>query len=361
MALLRSILLLSTWSFAATQAGAIPSRGEHVSAVFPRASGCNPVLILDGASEDRVNTPNKAFTIKSSCNKLDTKNHAVFLQNNQGIEPLAQLGSPVSGTTITPDGITITGGLGAGSKTITVAALDEHGQPMFNKFLLRFGAGSGSVKAAQSSTSSSSSTITSLTKKAACANCASCSTCPSNPICQPTCRNPPAKSCDWYQTCAEGTMKCGSDGYPLHYGLRMCRRFEADLGAFTQQGQTWVWAVMNCLQKALIEPVGKCGATCASVNKAAFDSHPVCYLKGGVCDLPVRDMVQLVITINTDIFAGPALDQIMKTVLGCAKHYISDLGRLIEEKKKEPFHPGKIAMIFFLEGLKKWFETHGPN
>lgn len=542
--------------------------------------GCTPTFVLDGVTEDGFNNPNTPFIIKPSCNKLDTKSHAVFLHGTPDVGPFPELGTLLRDTTIAPDGITVSG-FASGYKTITVAATDDHGNPIVNNFVLLFGSinmpvlvvdenskpvagvnvsadataypgitqygvtdANGIViftnlpptsiglfaKAADNKigfngVAATSGTFTlrllpfypasgttsfdvsngttgwvggsnkevpvtkrdtalavdtngqpSLQKAHAepkvypftktvyikyrfitsevpggyfgtqfndyyivsirsnmgdlatdsqsmnglglgafdssggtgwltlqmgvhpktewvqfdvgvsnvadslydssvvvaklgdltCDTCGSCETCPGNPICQPTCQSPPPKSCDFYTRCAEEALECGAGGYPIRYGAKNCHRFQANLKDFSAQGQNWIWGTMTCLQKALIGPVGQCGATCKSVEDAAFKSHPQCYVDNGVCNLPLNDMVQLIITVNTDLFAGPALDQVLATAKGCASHYIAEIEARIDELKKLAEQAVVDAVVYYakivvLEGLKKYFQKYVPS
>jgi hypothetical protein len=195
-----------------------------------------------------------------------------------------------------------------------------------------------------------------------CEECGSCETCPGNPICQPTCQEPPLKSCDFYSKCAEAALKCGPSGYPINYGTKNCYRFQSNLGDFSPQGQGWIWAVMNCLQKSLVGPVGECDATCDGIKAVAFDSHPKCYVDSGLCSLPPEDFLQIILTVNTDLFAGPAVKQAVSTVGGCANQYLgaieAEINDLLEKAVEEVVNAAVyLAKVVVLRALKRWFES----
>ncbi|KAM4064389.1 carboxypeptidase regulatory-like domain-containing protein [Hirsutella rhossiliensis] len=162
-------------------------------------------------------------------------------------------------------------------------------------------------------------------------NHAGCVTSPGRAICQPTCQSPPPRSCNFYTRCAEKTLQCGQDGYPLRYGAKNCRRFVARLDSFSPQGQAWIWRTMLCLERALVEPISGRGATCESVKSEAFQSHPRCYVDSGFCDLPLSDIVQVVVTVKSDLFEGPALEQALTAAGGCARHYALKIKEKIDE------------------------------
>lgn len=311
------------------------------------ATACVPSLVLEGVSEERSNAPNSPFTLRASCADLGNE-HAVFLRGNSAAEPQSVRGILLN-TTVSSDGIAVPG-LRPGQQTITVVAADARGNPIMQNFMLRFGSDrSARFEIFQAKSADPS--------PAAC-SCGSCQDCPGRPICEPNCQIPP-QSCDFYTSCAEETLHCGSDGYPVRYGAKNCGRFVHNLGAFSPSGQAWVWRVMTCLQRALVEPVGRCGATCQVIEDAAFASHPVCYVDSGVCDLPLQDLVEIVVTVNTDLFAGPALEQVFKTAGGCAAHYDRELGARIaeleEEARDQPIRkPVIYAEIVLLRGVKRF-------
>lgn len=158
-----------------------------------------------------------------------------------------------------------------------------------------------------------------------------CDASPGSAICQLSCQNPRLKSCDFYTRCAEETLRCGRNGYPLRYGAKNCRRFVARLDSFSPQGQAWIWKTMLCLQKYLVKPVAASDATCDSVNHEAFQSHPRCYVDSGFCDLPLNDLVQVVVTVKSDLFQGPAIEQALTTAKGCARRYASKIKERVVE------------------------------
>ena len=46
-------------------------------------------------------------------------------------------------------------------------------------------------------------------------------------------------SCDFYKTCVEAAFDCGSDGYPIKYGLKYCNAFADKLHLFDDKGKEW--------------------------------------------------------------------------------------------------------------------------
>ncbi|KAK5996059.1 hypothetical protein PT974_04486 [Cladobotryum mycophilum] len=199
-----------------------------------------------------------------------------------------------------------------------------------------------------------------------CDQCGDCTKCPGHPVCQPTCQDPPLRSCNFYQRCAEDTLACGPEGYPTKYGTKNCRRFENNLTKFTQKGQDWIWNTMHCLQKALIQPLSQCNMNCDSIRTIAFDSHPTCYLQSGMCDLDVEDWIMIVVTVNSDLIDGNSLDQVLTTAGGCIDHYRAQINQKIDELKQLAIdHVGMAALylarVVALEAVKAYLQQHFPQ
>ncbi|CAF1639303.1 unnamed protein product, partial [Didymodactylos carnosus] len=58
-----------------------------------------------------------------------------------------------------------------------------------------------------------------------------------DPMCSPSCQNPPMKSFDFYLKCMEAKAPCGPSGYAQSYGLVYCTKFVNGLSEFSVQGQ----------------------------------------------------------------------------------------------------------------------------
>ncbi|PHH63156.1 hypothetical protein CDD81_6207 [Ophiocordyceps australis] len=149
-----------------------------------------------------------------------------------------------------------------------------------------------------------------------------------SPMRQPECQDP-LRTCDFYVKCAEQTLHCGPNGYPLHWGNNMCHRFQAQLQHYSVPGREWIWNTMACLQRALIAPLDQDGATCDSIQQAAFKSHPTCYIENGVCNLSLSDVKQLIITIHSSLLVPDTIKQILETIKGCARDYLSEIAMRI--------------------------------
>ncbi|KAG8411150.1 hypothetical protein J3459_016595 [Metarhizium acridum] len=311
--MLSGCIFLLSWAFPATAEPA------------PERPSCSPTLIPDGLTDKPSNNAGAPLILKPSC---------------------------INDTTITPEGITING-LNDGHNAFTVVATDRHGQILMGNFMLPVGGNNTPHSVVEEYEG-----ILSRTNLSPCTKCSGCDACPASPMCQPSCQNPDFGSCDFYTTCAEASLHCGPSGYPIRYGDKICNHFKSRMGAFSDQGQRWINTTMSCLQKALIGPLTDCGATCDGITAAAFDSHAPCYANSGVCDLPLGDLLQLVITLNTDLFVGPAMQQILSTVKGCAAHFIGGIEAGVLELKQsiikdKRYAQDHLAKVVILEGVKK--------
>ena len=200
-----------------------------------------------------------------------------------------------------------------------------------------------------------------------CDQCGSCDTCPGDPMCQPTCQDPPEHSCAFYSDCAEATVRCGAEGYPLAYGRKNCLAFQADLGKYTAAGQTFIWKTMHCLQVALRDAIN-CDSTCDGVFNAAFDSHPACYVSSGFCDLPPEDWWQLIKTVNTDLVSRKSLEQMIQTGSACAGKMITKiedaidgyLAKAADDIVNAAVYLAKAAVMRVLKKLIQDLTSPGP-
>ncbi|KAJ6788529.1 hypothetical protein PWT90_01643 [Aphanocladium album] len=261
------------------------------------------------------------------------------------------VGDYIPGTERSSDAVTIRRDLIAGQDTIIVAATDSSGETLLQSF---------TMDAAQSDMTSAAATLYE-SRDAAAAAAAVCKTCSASDIlCQPSCQNPP-QTCTFYSSCAEAALPCGSSGYALGYGLANCAKFMQRLSHFSAPGRAWIFRVMTCLQTFLIRgPLTQCGLTCAGLKSAAFGSHPACYVDSGVCDLPVADWVQLVITIRDDLLTLATLKQAVTTGGRCLGHYMDEVRQEVDRLKGELAAGGDkvkiLAEMAVLKGVEKIFE-----
>ena len=184
-----------------------------------------------------------------------------------------------------------------------------------------------------------------------CANCENgCIQCTSDPMCRDVCTNPPLQSCAFYLNCMEEKVKCGSSGYALGYGLRYCIKFSKLLVSFSPEGQTWIWNTMNCLQKALVTSLKNCEKNCTILKKTAFDSHPMCYVDNGVCNLPPQDWAAIVTIVGKDLLNLDGFIQALKTTPQCVS---TVLGKVRNQLQQTVTIQWRIILMV----LEKWFQS----
>ncbi|CAF1293351.1 unnamed protein product [Adineta steineri] len=159
-----------------------------------------------------------------------------------------------------------------------------------------------------------------------------CVKCTSDPMCRNTCMNPPMQSCAFYSDCMEEKVACGPNGYALGYGMKYCMKFSNTLQSFSPRGQRWIWDTMNCLQKTLVSPLKNCENNCSILRKTAFDSHPGCYVKSGVCELPAFDWITIASIVGKDIFSSDGFIQALKTVPQCIPDILERISLLLVEE-----------------------------
>lgn len=287
-----------------------------------------------------------AIKFRASCGRrLDVSGPYGVFSASPSLDNVAPslVGSYVEGAQRDEHAITIGHGALAGAKSIIAVATDADGRTLLQAFQLGSDA-SQKLKEPQS---------TSLN--------ATCKTCNSPGIlCQDKCQNPP-QTCTFYSSCAEAALPCGNSGYAIGYGLKNCNKFMQRLTHFSAAGQAWIFRVMTCLQKFLINgPLQRCGLDCSSLKSDAFGSHPTCYVNSGVCDLPISDWVQLVITIRDDLLTLDTLKQAVTTGGNCLVHYLQEISDEIQKLGDELHHtsdPAKtLAEIAALRSVRHVFE-----
>lgn len=312
------------------------------AAASPPADDCRPSLALHGppSTADGKST----ILFKPSCGSLDTNENtfAVFQSltnpaSGPGTDSDVDTVSEWVPGSITEDAIAVD--VHPDSDIITVAASSRDGHPIFHT--LNLSATSTNQKAQCQLAAQS------LEARADCDKCHA-------PLCQESCQPPLQQSCSFYTNCAEASLHCGPEGYPLRYGDKICNVFLDRLPHFSNPtGQDWVLKVLTCLQEALLPALNEqCELTCQQLFDTAFKSHPACYADSGVCFLPLQDLVQIVIAVGSDIVYGPALEQALSLGGHCVDQYIVEVDEAIDEAKEA----GDFAKRILYEGVKKFLQ-----
>jgi len=142
-------------------------------------------------------------------------------------------------------------------------------------------------------------------------------------------------SCNWYSDCLRVHEECPeSESYALNYGQHFCDRYSEVLLSFSVSGQRWVAAVRICLQESLnafLADSKETGATlaCTDIEKAAFDSHPQCYVEPTAgspslswCSLPLTDHVVIFETVFAGLLSSDGLMQALLTLSDCLRRFV---------------------------------------
>ncbi len=123
-------------------------------------------------------------------------------------------------------------------------------------------------------------------------------------------------SCDFY-TCIEAKYHCGSGGYPIDYGYKYCLAFNKAAPSFSAKGKVWLSKTRLCLQQSLAAD-DKCKSNCKKLREDAVGSHTRCYIDNGVCDLALKDYVELLKTVNLGLLLVDSMVQAYQTLTTCA-------------------------------------------
>jgi len=183
-----------------------------------------------------------------------------------------------------------------------------------------------------------------------CNQCDGCTKCPTGPMCLETCANPPEKSCLFYTECMEAQVNCGFNGYALGYGNKYCRKYNSRIGLFSVDGQNWIYKTMNCLQKALVTSLEECH-NCQQLRTIAFDSHPKCYTDSGVCNLPVRDYVEIFKTVGQEFATAEGIKQAGITFGVCVTSIVVRISAEIKNTTENYLRLQLYAISKFFESI----------
>lgn len=129
-----------------------------------------------------------------------------------------------------------------------------------------------------------------------------------------------AASCDFYRCReADADNACGPRGYYIGYGLKYCERFTKVLRPrLSAAGKRWLDKTRVCLMEHVDRNI-PFDAPCAEVKRSAFDSHPGCYVKGGLCFLPPGDWMKIMGIIDP---ADNDLKQVIVTGVSCLGNWL---------------------------------------
>lgn len=139
----------------------------------------------------------------------------------------------------------------------------------------------------------------------------------------------PYTECGFYH-CMENKYNCEAEGvnYFTKLASPTCNKYLKNINKnkFTKKGTEWIYTVMVCLQKGLVdecEVKGNCQKetakkTCNYITKFTLDFHPGCYINSGVgvCHLPLKDKLSIWSTVGEFLTAQERI-QAYKVVFKC--------------------------------------------
>ena len=150
----------------------------------------------------------------------------------------------------------------------------------------------------------------------------------------------PGTDCEFYN-CMEDKFRCDSVSYPYfkHLAYPTCSAYVKRIQQkkFTKKGVDWIYRVMVCLQKGLVQECdveNNCQQAqrsdqCHHITEYTLSFHPGCYLESGVgiCSLPIKDQLAIWKTVRpflTDREKKEAYIVMKKCLLGYRKSKTSD-------------------------------------
>lgn len=141
----------------------------------------------------------------------------------------------------------------------------------------------------------------------------------------------PYTQCGFYK-CMEKKYQCKPEGveYFTELAYPTCSTYMKNIKKkwFSQEGHDWIYTVMVCLQKGLIDECeieGNCEKetrkkTCDYITDFTLNFHPGCYTNSGVgvCKLPTRDKINIWRTVGKYLTKREQ-QEAFKVVLDCIR------------------------------------------
>ena len=123
--------------------------------------------------------------------------------------------------------------------------------------------------------------------------------------------------CEFY-LCRERRHPCGTTGYYRGYGYKYCERFTRVLWPrLSPAGRRWIDQTRRCLMEHVDRHI-PVDAPCDQVKRSAFDSHPDCYVSGGICFLDPGEWQEILNVIDS---ADMELRQTVVTGIACMANF----------------------------------------
>ncbi|GFF33433.1 hypothetical protein IFM58399_03539 [Aspergillus lentulus] len=144
------------------------------------------------------------------------------------------------------------------------------------------------------------------------------------------CTQPPPNSCDFYKQCLESRYHCGPAGYPIGFGQKFCEKSLVWRPKMSTSGQEWITKTMLCLQEELVPlAIGSESQTCSELKQHALGTHAECYVRSGVCTLPIEDWGKILEIVGPALISAPEnFKSAFETAGDCLKLYFWLLGKV---------------------------------
>jgi hypothetical protein len=126
-------------------------------------------------------------------------------------------------------------------------------------------------------------------------------------------------SCEFYRCRQRNTGNPRAAGYYLDYGHKYCERFSTRTRPrLSHPGRHWLDKTLLCLQEFIHRNVPG-DASPEDVKRAAFDSHPYCYVESGLCFLSPDEWGEIMATIDS---RDNDLKQMLVSAVFCGGNYL---------------------------------------
>ncbi|KAK4444030.1 hypothetical protein QBC34DRAFT_476037, partial [Podospora aff. communis PSN243] len=134
-----------------------------------------------------------------------------------------------------------------------------------------------------------------------CDKCATCAECPGLAKCQDKCITPRKRTCAFYKTCAEESLKCGPEGYLLAQAEKTCEtlRHVVRKGGVSQAANEFIDNAEQCVQTSIAGHLN-CGTTCTNLAVVAMKAQGTCYVDNGFCSLSGIEAAHLLAILGHD-------------------------------------------------------------
>ncbi|KAG4074248.1 hypothetical protein HA402_008657 [Bradysia odoriphaga] len=146
---------------------------------------------------------------------------------------------------------------------------------------------------------------------------------------------PSGTECNFYEDCLEAIFPCGDGGYAIHYGFRLCKKFQENRVLFSPLGKMWVSATCFCLQNILAGSItsGTFNATttCTDIENFAWATHLGCYTdtNPSVCNIPITDWIMILNTAKESFNDLRSYELVAQVGHACGTQYYEEVVKIL--------------------------------